>query len=53
MTVMEISIPTGFEPDVSSIGNIVGLKRIERRGRKVVVYFDKVSEDFEFWFCNY
>ncbi|XP_046569083.1 LOW QUALITY PROTEIN: CD109 antigen-like [Haliotis rubra] len=43
MTVMEISIPSGFDPDMTSIGNIAGLKRFERRGRNVVVYFDEIG----------
>ncbi|XP_046569084.1 CD109 antigen-like isoform X2 [Haliotis rubra] len=43
MTVMEISIPSGFDPDMTSIGNVAGLKRVERRGRNVVVYFDEIG----------
>ncbi|XP_046369854.2 CD109 antigen-like [Haliotis rufescens] len=43
MTVMEISIPSGFDPDMTSVGNVAGLKRLERRGRNVVVYFDEIG----------
>ncbi|XP_048243994.1 CD109 antigen-like [Haliotis rufescens] len=43
MAVMEISIPSGFDPDMTSIGNVAGLKRVERRGRNVVVYFDEIG----------
>ncbi|XP_046569098.1 CD109 antigen-like [Haliotis rubra] len=43
MTVMEISIPSGFDPDMTSMGNVAGLKRFERRGRIVVVYFDEIG----------
>ncbi|XP_041357546.1 CD109 antigen-like [Gigantopelta aegis] len=43
MAVQEIGIPSGFEPDVSSIGDVAGIKRVERRGRNVVVYFDEIG----------
>ncbi|XP_046569079.1 CD109 antigen-like [Haliotis rubra] len=43
MTVMEISIPSGFDPDMTSMGNVAGLKRFERRGTNVVVYFDEIG----------
>lgn len=38
-----IRLLSGFYPDVTSIGNVAGLKRVERRGRNVVVYFDELS----------
>ncbi|XP_046569097.1 CD109 antigen-like [Haliotis rubra] len=43
MTVIEVSIPSGFDPDMTSMGNVAGLKRFERRGRNVVVYFDEIG----------
>ncbi len=49
MAVMEISIPSGFEPDMTAIGNVAGIKRTERRGRNVVVYFNEVRDRTPQW----
>lgn len=43
MAVQEIGVPTGFEADVESIGQINGVKKIEQENRKVILYFDEVS----------
>lgn len=43
MVVQEVGIPSGFAPDMSSVGNVAGLKLVEQRGRFVDVYFDTVS----------
>lgn len=43
MVVQEVGIPSWFAPDMSSVGNVVGLKLVEQRGRFVDVYFDTVS----------
>ncbi|PVD34996.1 hypothetical protein C0Q70_06277 [Pomacea canaliculata] len=45
MVVQEVGIPSGFAPDVTSIGNVAGLKRVEQRGRFLDVYIDRVSDD--------
>lgn len=42
MVIQQVGIPSGFAPDMSSIGNVAGLKRVEQRGRVLDVYFDKV-----------
>ncbi|VDI68689.1 Hypothetical predicted protein [Mytilus galloprovincialis] len=44
MAVQEIGIPTGFEPNTNEIGSVRNLKRIEKDKRKVVLYFDEVSD---------
>uniref|UniRef100_A0A0B7AY52 Alpha-macroglobulin receptor-binding domain-containing protein n=1 Tax=Arion vulgaris TaxID=1028688 RepID=A0A0B7AY52_9EUPU len=44
MVVQKISIPSGFNPDVNSIGNVAGLMKSERSGSTVDVYFDKMSK---------
>ena len=43
MVVQEVGIPSGFTPDMTSIGNVAGIKRSEQRGRYVDIYFDKVK----------
>ncbi|CAL1532263.1 unnamed protein product [Lymnaea stagnalis] len=43
MVVQEIGIPSGFKPDLSSLGNVAGLKRTERQGDVVAIYFDKIG----------
>ncbi|CAL1532269.1 unnamed protein product [Lymnaea stagnalis] len=43
MVVQEISIPSGFQPDLSTLGNVAGLKRSERKGGVVAIYFDKIG----------
>ena len=43
MAVQEIGVPTGFEADVESIGQISGVKKVEQENRKVILYFDEVS----------
>ncbi|XP_012946903.1 CD109 antigen [Aplysia californica] len=44
MVVQEIGIPSGFEPDLSSLSDVAGLKRAERRGNTVHVYFDEITK---------
>ncbi|KAH9490191.1 hypothetical protein Btru_043915 [Bulinus truncatus] len=43
MVVQEISIPSGFVPDLTTLAKVAGVKRSERRGYTVAVYFDKIS----------
>ncbi|CAL1532265.1 unnamed protein product [Lymnaea stagnalis] len=43
MVVQEISIPSGFKPDLSSLGAVAGLRRSERQGDVVAIYFDKIG----------
>ncbi|XP_071127944.1 CD109 antigen-like isoform X2 [Mytilus edulis] len=43
MAVQEIGIPTGFDADVESIGQVAGLKKIEQENRKVIIYFDEIT----------
>ncbi|BFZ14934.1 hypothetical protein BsWGS_17971 [Bradybaena similaris] len=43
MVVQTISVPSGFSPDMESLGNIAGLRRTERRGNTVNVYFDRIG----------
>ncbi|XP_025086885.1 CD109 antigen-like [Pomacea canaliculata] len=45
MVVQEVGIPSGFAPDMTSIGNVAGLKRVEQRGRFLDVYIDKVTKN--------
>ncbi|XP_025086986.1 CD109 antigen-like [Pomacea canaliculata] len=45
MVVQEVGIPSGFAPDVTSIGNVAGLKRVEQRGRFLDVYIDRVERN--------
>lgn len=49
MVVQEVGIPSGFAPDMSSVGNVAGLKLVEQRGRFVDVYFDTVSMESKFF----
>lgn len=49
MAVQEIGIPTGFDADVESIGQVAGLKKIEQENRKVIIYFDEVSSQSLQW----
>lgn len=42
MVVQETGIPTGFQPDIDSIGKVPGLKRTEVLDRKVALYLDQV-----------
>ncbi|RUS78587.1 hypothetical protein EGW08_013655 [Elysia chlorotica] len=44
MVVQEIGIPSGFNPDLSTLGTVAGLQRSERRGNTIAVYFDKISK---------
>nr|ADE45341.1 thioester-containing protein 1.4 [Biomphalaria glabrata] len=43
MVVQELSIPSGFVPDLSTLGQVAGVKRSERKGSIVAIYFDKIS----------
>ncbi|KAK3785481.1 hypothetical protein RRG08_048616 [Elysia crispata] len=43
MVVQEISIPTGFSPDLTTLGIVAGMQKAERKGNTVAVYFDKIS----------
>nr|ADA77514.1 thioester-containing protein-C [Azumapecten farreri] len=43
MTVQEVGVPTGFAPDVESIGKIATLKKTETENRKVILYFDEIT----------
>ncbi|XP_064609434.1 CD109 antigen-like [Liolophura sinensis] len=45
MVVQETGIPTGFQPDIESIGKVRGLKRTELLDRKVALYFDQVTSN--------
>ncbi|XP_041359485.1 CD109 antigen-like isoform X2 [Gigantopelta aegis] len=44
MCIQEIQIPSGFVADLTSPGNIAGLKRLEQRGSDVVAYFDQIGK---------
>jgi len=44
MVVQEIGIPSGFEPDLSTLGNVVGMKRSERKRQTVAIYFDEIGK---------
>ncbi|XP_046369856.2 CD109 antigen-like [Haliotis rufescens] len=44
MCVETIHIPSGFTADLSSAGNIAGLKRLEQTDGQVVAYFDSVGK---------
>ncbi|XP_059152580.1 CD109 antigen-like isoform X3 [Physella acuta] len=44
MVVQEVSIPSGFVADLSTLGNVAGLKRSEIKGSNVAIYFDKISQ---------
>jgi CD109 antigen len=44
MVVQAISIPSGFTPDLNSLGNVAGLKKSERKGQNLNVYFDKIGK---------
>ncbi|XP_046369858.2 CD109 antigen-like [Haliotis rufescens] len=44
MCVETIQIPSGFTADLSSAGNIAGLKRLEQTDGQVVAYFDSVGK---------
>nr|KAG5687087.1 hypothetical protein BaRGS_000933 [Batillaria attramentaria] len=45
MVVQEVGIPSGFAPDMSSVGNVAGVKRVEQKGRFLDVYFEKISKN--------
>lgn len=45
MVVQEVGIPSGFAPDMSSVGNVAGIKRVEQKGRFLDVYFEKISKN--------
>ncbi len=45
MAVVEVTIPSGFEPDMETIGNIRNLQRTEQLGKNLVFYFSSVSTD--------
>ena len=40
---LEIGVPSGFEPDIMSTGSVRDLKKIEPKDRQVVMYFDQVG----------
>ena len=42
MVVQEVGIPSGFAPDMTSVGNVAGIKRTEQKGRFLNIYFEKV-----------
>ncbi|KAJ8305152.1 hypothetical protein KUTeg_017287 [Tegillarca granosa] len=44
MTVLELGIPTGFELDSESVIEVSTLKRTETVDRKVIFYFDKITQ---------
>ncbi|XP_067663567.1 CD109 antigen-like [Haliotis asinina] len=44
MCVQTIQIPSGFTADLSSAGNIAGLKRLEQTDGQVIAYFDSVGK---------
>ncbi|XP_071086862.1 CD109 antigen-like [Haliotis cracherodii] len=44
MCVETIQVPSGFTADLSSAGNIAGLKRLEQTDGQVVAYFDSVGK---------
>ncbi|OWF38489.1 CD109 antigen-like [Mizuhopecten yessoensis] len=43
MAVQEVGVPTGFAPDLESIGKIATLKKTEMENRKVILYFDEIT----------
>ncbi|XP_021378251.1 CD109 antigen-like isoform X3 [Mizuhopecten yessoensis] len=43
MAVQEVGVPTGFAPDVESIGKMATLKKTETENRKVILYFDEIT----------
>ena len=43
MVVQEVGIPSGFAPDMTSVGNVAGIKKAEQRGRFLDIYFDQVQ----------
>jgi hypothetical protein len=50
MVVQEVGIPSGFAPDMSSVGNVAGIKRAEQRGRYLDIYFEKASSVIDIYF---
>ena len=45
MTVLEVGLVSGNQPDTTGLINQVDtLKRVETKDRKVVLYFDEVSD---------
>ncbi|XP_076109197.1 CD109 antigen-like [Mytilus galloprovincialis] len=45
MVVQEIGIPTGFEPKTDEIAHMSVVKKIEEENKKVVLYFDEISNN--------
>ncbi|KAL8613465.1 hypothetical protein ACOMHN_007508 [Nucella lapillus] len=46
MAVQEVGIPSGFAPDMSSVGDVAGIKRAEQKGDYLDVYFDQVTKNY-------
>ncbi|XP_046569086.1 CD109 antigen-like [Haliotis rubra] len=44
MCVQTIQVPSGFTADLTSAGNIAGLKRLEQTDGQVIAYFDSVGK---------
>ena len=42
MAVLEIEMPTGYEPDLKAFPQTVTISRTERDGRKLILYFEEV-----------
>lgn len=53
MVVQEIGIPSGFQPDLTTLGKVVGMKKSERRGNTVAIYFDEVRHYLFRWIAFY
>ncbi|KAK7096877.1 hypothetical protein V1264_003921 [Littorina saxatilis] len=45
MVVQEVGIPSGFAPDMTSVGHVAGIKRSEQKGRYLDIYFDKITKN--------
>ncbi|XP_012936322.1 CD109 antigen [Aplysia californica] len=44
MVVQEISVPSGFKAHVDSLRDVAGLKRVEKDGNLVSIYFDEITK---------
>ncbi|XP_052253498.1 CD109 antigen-like isoform X15 [Dreissena polymorpha] len=43
MAIQEFGIPSGFEADLESIEEVVEIKRVETKDRKLVLYFNQIT----------
>ncbi|KAH3871688.1 hypothetical protein DPMN_034899 [Dreissena polymorpha] len=43
MAIQEFGIPSGFEADLESIKQVVEIKRVESKDRKLVLYFNQIT----------